>query len=383
MNTTTAAPDGAVIKTSIESVQGAVASFDKIAAGLAAIEAAHPKDVVVDCTTVAGMRHALFARAAWRDPRIAVEKARKEAKAPVLALGKQIDAFAAGLETQLRLGEDHYDAQIKAEEARKEAERQERARKEMARIAGHQERIGQIKGTLLKAAGAPSYVIAADIDDLAAMDDGPSFEEFADQARLAKAETLARLSEMHAAAVAREAAEAKAKADREELERLRLEQAERDRKERERVAAEQAAEAACLAEQRAQIERDQAAARAEQKRLDDEAAARRAEEDRKAAATRAEEQRVIDEQRAALTQQQEAAAAEAAEARRAAQIAEDRVRNAAQQLLSAATAVLAFLVQDCAEAGLDCEPEKRVLSDAIEAATGVRAVFIAEEDVPF
>lgn len=80
---------------SLTAVQGHVAEFDKIAAGLAALAQAHPVDVVCDVTTPAGMKQAVAGRAAWRDPRVAVEKARKAAKAPVLELGRKIDAFAA------------------------------------------------------------------------------------------------------------------------------------------------------------------------------------------------------------------------------------------------------------------------------------------------
>ena len=125
------------IATNITSVQGEVAKFDKIAAGLAAIEAAHPKNVIVDAiNTPAGMRSAESAWRAWRGPRLEVEKARKAAKAPVLALGKAIDTFAAELEAKLSAGEDHYKAQITAEEERRAAEKAEAARKEAERLDG-------------------------------------------------------------------------------------------------------------------------------------------------------------------------------------------------------------------------------------------------------
>lgn len=339
MTNTTKAPDGAVIKTSIESVQGAIANFDKIAAGLAELQAAHPLDVICEVGTPAGMRQAIAARAAWRDPRIAVEKARKEAKAPVLALGKQIDAFAAGLETQLRLGEDHYDAQIKAEEERKEKAKQERAAAEAKRIAAHQERIASdivmaTRGALGESAARIAVVIA-DVEAIPA--DEATFEEFAPQAEAAKLKTLATLRELHAEAVAREAEEARIASER-------AEQAERDRVERERVAAEQAAESKRLAEERAELERQREAARAEQARIDAEAAALRKAADEKAAAERADADRVarvareaeearLKAERDELKRQQDAAEAEriARETKEADEANERRIAAEAEQ----------------------------------------------------
>lgn len=138
--TSTAASAVTEIAADIETVRTAVGGIDKIAAGLAAIEQAYPKDVIIgDIQTTKGMAKAIEARAAWRDPRIAVEKARKAAKAPVLALGKAIDGFAFGLEAKLRAGEEHYDAQIKAEEQRKAAEKAERDRIERERVARHEQ----------------------------------------------------------------------------------------------------------------------------------------------------------------------------------------------------------------------------------------------------
>lgn len=324
------------ISTSITKVQGEVAAFDKIAAGIAAIEAQHPKDLAIDVTTTAGMKQAIAARAAWRDPRIAVEKARKAAKAPVLELGKQIDSFAASLETQLREGEDNYDKQIKVEETRKEAERAAKAEAERKRVQAHQDRINNdIVSAVRGAVGQASDGIAMIISDIEAVVIDAGFEEFQGQAQLAKDETLAKLREMHAAAVAHEAEQARLKAEQEaeaariaaeraELERLRAEAAERERAaaearaaeekaQAEKLAAERAAQEAELRAQREAHEREMAAQRAaqaeadakssaERKRLDDEAAARlqeiaRQQEEQRAAARLAEEARLASEER--------------------------------------------------------------------------------------
>lgn len=324
------------ITTSITKVQGEIAAFDKIAAGIAAIELQHPKDLAVDVTTTAGMKQAVAARAAWRDPRIAVEKARKAAKAPVLELGKQIDTFAAGLESTLREGEDNYDKQIKAEEARKEAEKVAKAAAEAARVQAHQDRIATaIRSHAIDSVGTSAANIADEINHLEQFAVDASFEEFQGQAQVAKDETLDKLREMHTAAVANEAEQARIKAEQEaeaariaaeraELDKLRAEAAERERlaaseraaaekaqteelarqreaQEEELRAAREAQERELAAQRAAQAEADAIAA-AERKRLDDEAAARlqeiaRQEEEQRAAARRAEEARLAAEER--------------------------------------------------------------------------------------
>ena len=122
------------LTTSLEVVKGKVAEFDKISAGLAAIEKEHPKDVVCDVTTREGMKQAVAGRAAWRDPRVALEKVRQAAKAPVLALGREIDGFAKALEATLLEGEENYDRQIKVETEKKKRDEEAKAKAEADRI---------------------------------------------------------------------------------------------------------------------------------------------------------------------------------------------------------------------------------------------------------
>ena len=65
------------IRASLDQLDGALAEFEAIEAGFAALEAAHPANLACDVTSPKGMREAIAGRAAWRDPRIATEKARK------------------------------------------------------------------------------------------------------------------------------------------------------------------------------------------------------------------------------------------------------------------------------------------------------------------
>lgn len=229
-----APPIAAVAKTtaiadSISAVHGEVAKFDQIAAGLARIEAAHPKNVIVaDIATSAGFKVAETGWRAYRNPRLEVERARKAAKAPVLALGKAIDTFAGELETRLRDGEDHYKAQIDAEETRRAAEKAERERQEEARKEKHRSGIANIRCYLdrCNAPGMTAARISDGITRLSAMTFGADWEDFAVPAANAQCETLEAMRVLHAQAVEREAEAARLEAQRVENERVAREQAE-------------------------------------------------------------------------------------------------------------------------------------------------------------
>lgn len=334
------------IRENIQHVEAALSEFDKISAGLADLRQRHPVDLAVDVTTTKGMKEAVAARAAWRDPRIAVEKARKAAKAPVLALGKDIDARAAYITTALLEGESNYDDQIKAEEARKEAEKAAKAEAERVRVELIQGRIANdIRLAATKSVGASADVIAVVIGDVSAILIDEGFEEFQGQAQLAKDETIDKLRAMHAAAVAAEAEAARIKAEqeaetariaaeREELARLRAEQSRRDAEAAEARAAAESEQAARLAAERAEQE-------AELKRQrDEQEAALRSQREAQAAVevaqaeARAKEERRIAAERADLeARQREAEAAQRVKEAEAA-AALSRLHKAAPKLLA-------------------------------------------------
>lgn len=237
------------ITASITVVQGEVAKFDQIAAGLKAIEDAHPKNVIVAAIdTPAGMKVAETAWRAYRNPRLEVERARKAAKAPVLALGNAIDTFAGSLEDRLREGETHYKAQITREEERKEAARAEAARIEAEKAAAHAARLAVIAGyvTRCQALGMTAERIQNGINALAGVDPADPVPARAEELAAAQAKALEAMRTMHAQAVSREAEAARQEA-------IRLENA--------RVAAE-------LAQARAALEAEAAAVRAQAAELD-------------------------------------------------------------------------------------------------------------------
>lgn len=284
------------IAAGIVSVQGEVAKFDQIAAGLKAIEDAHPKNVIVAAIeTPAGMKQAETAWRAYRNPRLEVERARKAAKAPVLALGKAIDTFAGGLEDRLRAGEDHYKAQIDREEERRAAIRAEHERIEreaaerhaarLAAIAMYAARCREPDMTAARIAAGMQRLEDADLTDA----DNARAVELAD----ARCRTIDTMRTLHAQAVAREQEAARQEA-------IRIEN--------ERVAAELAAERQRIADEAAEIRRQAAeleAQRAESARLEALAVANR----ERLAAQQAEDARI-----AALAAQREQDAADAAPA---------------------------------------------------------------------
>lgn len=239
------------VRNDIAQVESAMSEFDKLSAGLDALAERYPTDLVYDVTTGKGMVDAVAHRAAWREPRLTVERLRKQAKAPVLALGKSIDARAAWLTGQLLIGETPIDQQIKAEEARKEAIKQARTAAEFGRVQAIQDAIAEIHMDAMVVAGKSAAVIAETLEAMRVRSLDPVvFQELLSQAEAARTSAVAKLDLAHKAALHTEAQAAQLAEERAELARLRAEAAERrakdeaeQREERERVAADQAAEA--------------------------------------------------------------------------------------------------------------------------------------------
>jgi hypothetical protein len=291
------------MSTAIVEVQTAVAEFDKVAAGLAELQKQYG-GVVYDVTTTKGMDEAKAARAAVREPRYEIERVRKAAKAPILKLGKELDDRAKAITADILKIEEPIDEQIKNEEARKEAEKQAKILAEQKRVAALQERVAELRGNRMLSATSGSELLAehiSGVEDIAVDD---SFQEFREQAEVAKAEGLEWLRNVHAAAVAHEAEQARIKAEREELARLRAEEEKRQAAERARIAEEERvakatrdAEAARQAEELRQMRLEQAqAAEAERRRI--------AAEETAAKAIRDAEAKKLAEERAEFERQQ-------------------------------------------------------------------------------
>jgi hypothetical protein len=256
-----------------------------------------------------------------KSTRVAIEKAAKAAREDatafskaVIAEEKRLVALAEPEEARLQGLRDAWDAEIEREKAAKAAA-------EKVRVDGIRAKIDEIKDCVVIAMSKSADEISSAIAELEST--GVTLEdwaEFSGEAEMAKIATVAKLREMLAAQI--------------EIERVAAEvsrQAEADRIERERIAAEQKAEAQRLADLAAEIEREAQVAREQREEADRQAQAARDEADRIAAAKLAEQQAEIDRQQAAIdaakaeaerVERERLAAIEAEERRKAAEAAQ-------------------------------------------------------------
>ena len=251
-------------ETEIEQVQGVLAEFSRVEAGLAELRAKHG-NVVYEVTTTAGFEAAKAARAEIRAPRYAVEQVRKAAKAPLLALGKRIDVEAMRITEAILEVERPVDEQIKAEEARRLADREakraaevERLRQEVAeklrveqeQLAAEREKLAAERAAIEAAAAEQRR--KAEAEALAARQKAEAEAAALRKRAAEEAAAAKREADMELAAQRKAIADAKEKADREAAaERARLKA---ERAATERVAAEQAAEAERLSAEWAAIQ---------------------------------------------------------------------------------------------------------------------------------
>lgn len=230
----------------LDKISTALVEFSAVDAGLAVLREKYV-GVVFDVRTPKGMTDAKAARAAIREPRYEVERIRKEAKAPLLALTRQLDGTAKRITDALVEIEEPIDRQIKTEEERVERERQEKIRREQERVAALQARVEKIRSTpRVVRANTDAATIGKLLADVTALQIDATLEEFAPAAEQAQTEAIRELGELYAAARERETREAAVRAEQEKLARERAEQAERER----------VAQAQLDAERRAQMVRN-------------------------------------------------------------------------------------------------------------------------------
>jgi hypothetical protein len=229
-----------------------------------------------------------------------LEKKRVEIKAPALERCRLIDTEAKRITTELLELEEPIDAQIKAEEQRKENEKLERERIERERVQALNARFDAIRAMPLQVMGKSSDFIRLKIEAAEEIDIASFPAELADAARYEKNVALSGLRSALEQKITDEAEAERVRKDREELDRLRSEQLEMQRK-------------------------SDALAAAERSRLDKEAADKRAaelEEQRKAdiaakaeqealAKTLADEAKRVAAERAKLEAEKKAAAKKA------------------------------------------------------------------------
>ena len=234
----------------------AVVNLTRTEAGLTAlrVDLAGKK---YDLTTVKGNDAARADRKRCVDLRTALEKQRKKLKGPALEFGRLIDAEAARITAEITKLESPIDAAIKADEDRREAERQERARLEAERIAGLKGQADTLMRVWLERCAEPDMTaerIGKGIEKFMSLEAPADLADVADYWSAQQSITLGRMQTMQAD-LARREEDARLAAERAELERQRAEleaqqaaaRAELARLEQERKAAEEAAKFAAFA----------------------------------------------------------------------------------------------------------------------------------------
>ena len=264
----------------------------------------------------AGRDQAHAAAMTLKNRRVEIQRRAKEVREDAVAFQKAVIAKGDELAALIEPEEQRLLKLRDAWDAEQERIKREEAEAEQRRKQGHEAKIADIRSVVVDSSGKSALCLQHIISGLEMEDvSEASFEEYAPVASRAKAETLDKLRAMKAEAEAREAEQARIKAEqeaeakrlaaeREELARLRAE-ADARRKEEEAKAAEaRAAEAARLAAERAEIakqrEEQEAKARAERAELERQAAELRAQQEAAAAeAKRLEGERIAAERRAA------------------------------------------------------------------------------------
>lgn len=229
-------------KSKVDDAEKAVIAITETEKGIAELKEKYT-GVVFEVTTTAGMDEAKKARAEIREPRYTIEHLRKDAKAPILALGRAVDSIAKDLTAQILELEEPIDQQIKAEEERKAEEKRKAEEAERNRIQAHRNNIDSLRLAVDKVC-SNHKLDPDDVDKLITVHESmpvtDAYEEFFDEALRNWNECLDKLK-AHKDAMTERVAEEQRQRERDaELEQLRKEKAEREeaeRKERERKAA--------------------------------------------------------------------------------------------------------------------------------------------------
>lgn len=237
------------------------------------------KGATFDLRTTAGNDAAREARKNLVTLRTSLESRRKQFKAPALAFGRLIDTEAERITTEILALEEPIDQQIKADEKRRAEEKAAREKAEAERVAKLRAGVDGLRAFIVQvqSPGMTAARLQSGISVLTGMAFPlEQWQEFHGAVTAAHAEALDYLRNAHAGAVEREAEAARLAADRAEFERqkaaMRAEQEllEADRKaaafaraEAERAAAAQQAVIEAAARQREAAEH----ARMERERL--------------------------------------------------------------------------------------------------------------------
>lgn len=263
------------------------------------------------------------ARMVLKRERVALEKlgaaAREDAVKFSRAVGqeeKRLIGLIAPEEDRLAEIEDAHDRKV-------EAERQAKVQAEAERVARIRSEIDEIRDAGAPPAGLSSERLQARIDHLTAREIGENYAELKDEALAVLESALAKLRQLHAAAVAHEAEQARIAEERTELGRRRAEQEAREVAEADRRKAEDEERERVVAEARARIEEQERLSRLKIEAQERAARERQEEQDRLAKLKREADERAAAEER---TKRDAEERAREDEARKTRQAEEDRLR---------------------------------------------------------
>lgn len=285
----------------------AIAEYSPTEAGLAELRTKYGDASRYDVTKAEGMNAAKEARRELRTVRTDLEKKRVEIKAPALERCKLIDSEAKRITAEIEKLEGPIDAKIKAEEDRKEREKEAVEAAKRALLEAAQRQQNELRNFVVQAVGHGTEEVAKLINVVR----GYAIPENEHKVEVltVQEQTLKQLDGMYQRCKAQDAESRKLAEERAELERLRAKAAE------EKAAADKAAQLERdkieAERQKAEKERQalEAKAAAERKAADDAAAKARAEQDRLAAVAREKEEAKIRAERAKLDAERDAAAA--------------------------------------------------------------------------
>ncbi len=200
-----------------------VAEYSAVDAGLAELRT-KVASTVYDITTTAGDKTARALRAECVSLRSSIEAKRVEAKKPLLEKGKLLDAEAKRITAEIVAIEAPIDADIRAEEKRKADEKAARERAEAEARRKIDQAIADISYVPVYASGKDAAAIDELRTDLRARElTEEEFGERIGEAGMARSAALVKLDAMHDAAVAQETEAARLAAERADLERQRQE----------------------------------------------------------------------------------------------------------------------------------------------------------------
>lgn len=226
-------------------------------------------NLAFDLTTTKGDKEARAARKELVEIRTGATKAYKNWSGPMQADMKVARDRVAEIERRVRVLEEPIDQQIKADEARRAAEKQERERLEAERVATIRKRIANIASLPTLAVDMDSENIGMVIEDLSiAPINEERFGEFLAEAQQLASDIQKKLHEMRESALRREAQAIELQRQQEELELQRKQiadqQAEIERMRRDQEEATRREE--ILREERARANAEKAARDAEDAR---------------------------------------------------------------------------------------------------------------------